>query len=511
MNTRKATPDLDLKAIRVVIVEQLKKNRPDFNRLPRKEKRQIAQAICKAAEKAMKSRELTVPELSQAGRLGLEELPKGIMTVAEMRRALDAHQKSRFPFQPLSRRDIIRDPLLRAMDDLLEDSFLDHVVAPSGFTASMRDWMPSMLLRVELLRLARFPEWPGRKYCEYLSHREHKEERAFCRLPLGQSKAPDHTYLSRFRSSLTFETRINLMVYVLAHFLASHPLGECIHALDSTDVATPVSTQPLVKLDVPGVGEIRLYGDLDCDCGKRRNKRDKSAQFVGYRVHTLCVVDIRSQYAFPLLSLAVAANHHDSQVLEVMLELARAIGLDLKVLTVDEAYADAEKQETLLREQGLLVVTTPKAKAKVPQEVDPKSGAVFCHGGCEQQMRWGGYDQEGGGHVFTCSDDDGVCPFHTACPKERVLPLDTGLLGPVPCTSPMAEKVQAARKLAERPFNLLKHMDGLEPCRMKTRETFAAQLVFAQMIGLFKVMAVLRAQPAKDVGRVVQGDLGLAA
>lgn len=512
MNSRKATPELDMKAIRFVIVEQLKENHPGFNGLPRKRKRDIAAAACKATKKAMKSNELSVPQLSQAQRLGLEELPKGMMTLDEMNRALDSHHKSRFPFPTPSRRHVIHNALLRTMEDLLDDSFLDYLLVPRGLTPSKRDWMPSQLLRVELLRLALFPEWSVRKYCEYLSQREHKEERAFCHLSLVQTGTPDHTYLSRFRSSLTFATRINLMVYMMAHFLAGGRLGEkVIHTLDSTDVAVPVNNKPLVKLEIPGIGTIRLYANLDCDCGKRRNKRDKSAQFVGYRVHTLCVIDVHSGYAFPLLSLAVAANHHDSQVLEVMLELARAIGLDLKVLTVDEAYADAEKQETLRREQGLLVVTTPQAKAKVPQEVEPDSGRVFCHGACEQPMRWGGYDQEDGGHVFTCSDDDGGCPFQAVCPKERSLPLDTGLFGPVPCTSPMARKVQGTRKVAERPFNLLKHMDGMEPCRMKTKETFSAQLVFAQMIGLFKVMAVLRAQPTKKAGRVVQGDLKFAA
>ena len=73
--------------------------------------------------------------------------------------------------------------------------------------------------------------------------------------------------------------------------------------------------------------------------------------------------------------------------------------------------------------------------------------------------------------------------------------MDTGLFGPVPRCIPGARKAGDIRKIAERPFNLLKHMDGLEPCRMKTHATVSAQVVFSQMIGIFKVMAGQRSAP----------------
>jgi hypothetical protein len=76
--------------------------------------------------------------------------------------------------------------------------------------------------------------------------------------------------------------------------------------------------------------------------------------------------------------------------------------------------------------------------------------------------------------------------------------MDTGLFGPVPNCVPEAQKAVDIRKIAERPFNLIKHMDGLEPCRMKTHATVSAQAVFSQMIGLFKVMAGLRSVPKSD-------------
>jgi len=55
-----------------------------------------------------------------------------------------------------------------------------------------------------------------------------------------------------------------------------------------------------------------------------------------------------------------------------------------------------------------------------------------------------------------------------------------------------SEKAMELRKVVERPFNLMKHMDGLEPCRMKTMPTISAQLCFSQLVGIFKVLAGFR-------------------
>jgi hypothetical protein len=52
--------------------------------------------------------------------------------------------------------------------------------------------------------------------------------------------------------------------------------------------------------------------DIDCDCGARRNKRDKSNYVVGYRLHTLTAIDAKTGHSFPLASLLAPANNHDS-------------------------------------------------------------------------------------------------------------------------------------------------------------------------------------------------------
>ncbi len=496
---KKNTAGLDKKAIKILVTSQLKAEHPGFNKMKRKEKRGIVLDACKAAEKTIKAGEMAVPALTDVERLGLGKLPDDIMSLEEMARFIEDHQRTVFPLTSPSRAKHIKDPLLRHMDDLLDDGLLDRLLATDGMTPSMRDWMPSRLLRIELLRTACFPEWSVRKFCDYMAELSRKEERSFCNLPLHRLEMCDHSTLSVFRASLTFEMRVNLMVYTAHHFLASGRLGEgVLHMLDSTDVAEPINTQPLGKIKMPDGSFIRFYADLSSDCGSRRSKRDKSKMVVGYRVHTLCVADVDSGIAFPLLSLAIAANHHDSQVLDPLLALARAIGIELKVLSADEAYADAGKQRELREEHGTLVVTPPKSKASVPENVDAASGVVFCGGACETPMRWRGYDKEDAGHVFVCGNDDNICPRKSLCSGERVIPMDTGLFGPVPRCIPEAAEVVDIRKVTERPFNLLKHMDGLEPCRMKTQATVSAQVVFSQMIGIFKVMAGLRSVPKSE-------------
>ncbi len=421
------------------------------------------------------------------------------MSLDEMKQLIADMQRTVIPLPKPSRSKYVRDSLLRLMDEVLDDSVIDHLLATPSLTPTKRLWMPAQLLRIELLRTTMFPELSARKYCDVMSSLERKQERAFCGLSLVRLETCSHSRLSTFRSELTFEQRINLMVYLAHHFFASGRLGEQVmHTIDSTDVAAPINSQPLHKIKMPDGSFIRFYSDLGCDCGKRRNKRDKSRMFVGYRVHTLCVTDMETGIAFPLFSLAAAANHHDSQLLEPLLAIARAVELEVKLLSADSAYADAQKQAKLLIEHDIRVVTPPKAKVALPQNVDDKNCEVFLDGKCEIPMKWTGYDEEDNGHVFTCNDDCNSCFFKSLCPQERIIPIDTGLFGPIPMCMEESQQAIAVRKVAERPFNLLKHLDGLEPCRMKTQATVSAQVAFSQMVGIFKVMAGLRSVPKTD-------------
>ena len=492
----KKNAGLSKKDIRVVIVRQLKKQYPGFKRLKRKEKREVIQEACRAARQALDNDSFPIPALSPAERVGLEKVPDDLVTQKEMAKLIEDSKTKILRFRHPDRSKYLENPLLCLMDEMLDDPLLNTLLAGPSLTPQKRDWMPAQLLRMELLHTAVFSSFSYRDFCEHISSPMRKEERAFCGFALRKGGAtPHHSTLSAFRTSLTLSMRVNLVVWMLHHFLRSDHVGErVVHMLDSTDVAIPVNPYTLVEMDMPDGTKLRLYADLDCDCGRRRKKRDRSARFVGYRVHTLSVTDVETGIAFPMLSLAVAANHHDLPVMEPLLALAQAIGLDLKLLVRDQGYASAPIQEKLRREHGILLITPSEKKALTPEDVEPDTGAVFCHGACETPMAWLGHDDETGEHVFHCERDDHACPFDASCPKERLLKLDTGLFGPIPTCVPNLDKANTLRKVCERPFNLMKHVDGLETRWYRSHKSVQAQLVFSQMIGLFKVLAGQRSQ-----------------
>ncbi|NQT56374.1 MAG: hypothetical protein HQ551_09115 [Desulfobacteraceae bacterium] len=91
----------------------------------------------------------------------------------------------------------------------------------------------------------------------------------------------DHTRLSKFMSCLSFVQQINLLVYILHYFYKSGLFGDCVvHGIDSNELANDCKV-PLASLDINGK-KIRIYNDIDSDCGARRNKRDKSVYLIGY-------------------------------------------------------------------------------------------------------------------------------------------------------------------------------------------------------------------------------------
>jgi len=105
--------------------------------------------------------------------------------------------------------------------------------------------------------------------------------------------------MSQFRNSLTFEQQVNQTVYILHHFNKSGLLKDgALHCADSTESAVDIA-RPLAVLKVRGKN-IRIYNDIDCDCGKRRNKRDKSVYVIGYRMHTLTAICPKTGRGSPL-------------------------------------------------------------------------------------------------------------------------------------------------------------------------------------------------------------------
>lgn len=510
---------MDPKALRVLILKRILALHQNFHALPRSRKEEIVSAVVLDLQKEWNDGTLDLASVSPLQAIGLTDLDtqlQQIYSLDEMGALISDWRSSVIPMSS-AYRDRIKDPLLLLTDELLFDPLLDVLLAPDNCSLSERDWLPAQMLRIELGKSICYPELPYRKYVKELAKLEHKELRSFCRLSLRSSDTPDHSLLSRFRSSLTLAMRINLLVFFLWHFLQRKPLGDSfIHVVDSTDVAVANNPRPILTIPLDeGTGKkienepkIRIYADLNMDCGKRRNKRDKSEMFVGYRVHALEVVDVETKMAYPLVTLAVAANHHDSQLLEPLVLLAKAMGLDIRIIAADEAYGDAKTLEKLRVEEEILVVTPEKHDVRVPEAVEADTGKVYFNEECPTPMEYVGYDTEHKSHEFRCACPCG-CERAGLCSKRRQLPIDAGKMGPIPSLLPQRQQLLDLRKVGERPFNLLKHMDGVEPMRPRREAGVQTQVVLSHIIGLLKVMAGLRAVGEETEAEAQQQDLPL--
>ncbi len=373
------------KDIKRMVVKQLKKKFPRWKRLNGKKKKILARQVLKEIYDAYSfDQVITVPlhELTSTPAIGDAK----IMTLDDMKRFIDDNNNNIFPFIAPSRKKYIADGELKAIDKLLDNTIINKLLAPKGFTPSMHKIFPNHLLRAELLKSLKYPELSYRKYCsQQLNKLEQKTNRAF--VGLTRHKYIDHSQLCQFRNGLSFSRMVNLMVYIIHLFEESGKLNckVVVHGADSTELAAICNTYPLATIDVNGK-KVRIYADLDADCGKRRKKRDKSEYFVGYRMHTLTAINPQTGHSYPLISLIAPGNHHDDLFLKQLVELGKAIGLDLRLITADEAYGDAEQNKEIEKEYNVKVITPPREKVKLPAHVEKDTKAVYMNGWCEVPM-----------------------------------------------------------------------------------------------------------------------------
>ena len=490
------------KDIKRIIKKQLKIQYPNWKRLKRKIKKDIAKKVLAEVTADYDfSSEINVPP---ADLLGIEaQLPaKGIITLDKMATFIEnVNQSSIIKYSSYKRSPLyIKDEELRYIDELLDDRILKRILAYDGYHPGMHDVFPVNMFRAELLKAIRYPEISYRKFCttEYLGM-DRKQNRVFCGLSLSKGTMIHHTQLCKFRTSLTFVQQVNLMVYILHHFNQSGLLGDkVIHGIDSTELASDCKL-PLATLKINGKN-IRIYNDLDCDCGRRRNKRDKSIYVIGYRLHTLTVIDAKSGHSFPLVSLLSPANHHDSHFLPFLVNLAQAMGIDLQLITADEAYHD--KEGSLFEETKVIVTTPPSAKVLVPEHVDSKTGNVFCHESCSVPMRHLGADKQI--HEYKCNADQEECSLCRSCPQSRFIPLDRGLFQKIPYHASGLQQAHDIRKNCERPFNLLKNQTGMETVRVRSQHATMARCTLASIAVLLIKMAGTRRKLPTSTSQQVQ-------
>ena len=387
------------KDIKRQVLKQLKKEFPNWRRLRRKEKKRIAKEVLETVVAKNSGSEPTtgipIHELTST------PIPMpGIIKLEEMERFIERTTRSLLSFPVKRWSSQFDDQELQAIDALIDDRVVNQLLQPEGYTPSMRDLHPCQYLRAELLKALRYSEISYRKYCsDVINRMDSKRQRVFIHLPLHRTVTIDHTQLSHFRSSLSVVQLVNLMVYMI-HLLVksgrvAYPFRVC--GIDSSDVAVVSCPRPLATVEIDK-HKVRIYAELDADCGKRRRKRDKSDYFVGYRIHTLVAIDPNSGLNFPLFSLAAPGNHHDNLFLPQLVAFGRAMGLSMDIITVDEGYIDTEQNEQIQKDYRITIIAPAKEKAVIPDHVDRESGAVYLNGHCEVPMRYAGRTDMG--HEF---------------------------------------------------------------------------------------------------------------
>lgn len=478
------------KNIKRIVRKQLKNEFPNWKRLTKKEKKKLAGKVLKevVAEYDFKQDiEAPLEEL-----LAIEtQLPaKGIIPLDEMAQFINMINSDKIIKLSNDQRSssYIKDPELQFVDALMDDRVINRLLSYDGYSPAMRDLFPSNLFRAELLKAIKYPEISYRKFCtdEYTGL-DRKQNRVFMGLPLHKKVMIDHTQLCKFRSNLSFVQQVNLLVYILHYFKQSGRLGEChLHGVDSTELANDCK-MALDSLEINGK-KIRIYNDIDCDCGARRNKRNKSKFVVGYRLHTLTAIDAETGHSFPLASLLAPANHHDSHFLPFLIKLAQAMGIDVKLITADEAYHD--KDGSLFEETGVIVTTPPSKNVSLPENVDGDRGTVFCHDSCAISMRHVGFENQT--HEYKCGATVGECFHSSTCSQYRFVPADNGFFQRIPWQTEQIQLANDSRKNCERPFNLLKNQTGLETLRVRSQHATMARCTLSSIAVLLIEMAGAR-------------------
>lgn len=489
------------KAIKAEIKKQLKTRYPNWQCITKKEKKAIAKKVLDEAVKNYDFKQEVTTPLEVL--LGIEsQLPTAsIMNLDEMGRFVEGckdsvlfklNRKSRHPLH-------IKDEELRFIDDLLDDKIINKILSYDGYTPAMRDFFPSNFLRAELLKAVKHPEISYRKFCgddnDYKGHKEHspyigmdnKQNRAFIGLPLNRKQMLSHVQMCQFRTGLAFSQLVNLMVYIIYHLRESGILDEgFVHCVDSTEL--PIDRQQLLAvLKIKGKN-IRIYDDIDCDCGKRRKKRDKSVYVVGYRMHTLTAINPKTGHSIPLISLLAPGNHHDSHFLVPLVRLGKAMGLDLKLITADEAYHD--KDGALFKESGIHLIKPPSSKVSLPANVDSSTFQVMFDDFCDIPMKYIGIEEQG--HEFKCGAQPGQCLRSKLCPQFRHVDFDNGYFQRILYGSDAVSKALDIRKNGERPFNLLKKREGLEQVRVRSQHGLVTRSTFTTMATLLLELAGTR-------------------
>ena len=108
---------------------------------------------------------------------------------------------------------------------------------------------------------------------------------------------------------------------------------------------------------------------------------------------------------------------------------------------------------------------------------------------------------------FHCDVTHDECPFSLQCSRQREIPLDNGYFGHIPRTEDWVSPIEDTRKHCERPFNLIKHRNGID--RITVKSQHAAQVVqTTATIAVLLIEIVRYKQNTPEVQKQIEIPLG---
>ena len=141
---------IEAKALKRLMVKQIKKNYPNFNSHTKNDKKEIIKDIWKQVYNNYDFS--TEAELSKQQLLNIEPLPQDIITIEQMKQLMAQKQTNIIPLMPHGRIKYIQDPELKEIYDMVNWNLINRLLADKNYTAGKRALQPVHFFRAELLK-----------------------------------------------------------------------------------------------------------------------------------------------------------------------------------------------------------------------------------------------------------------------------------------------------------------------------------------------------------------------
>ena len=138
--------NMQRKEIKAIAKKQLKSNYPDWTRLKKREKREIAKKVLDEVLANYDFKKEVKMDKAELLGIELQRLTSGMMNIDEMARFIEKHENDvLFKFNAVQRHpSYFKDKELSFIDELLDDTIINRLLAYDGYTPSMRDFFPAI-------------------------------------------------------------------------------------------------------------------------------------------------------------------------------------------------------------------------------------------------------------------------------------------------------------------------------------------------------------------------------